>query len=164
MKNARRNFMLSLAMSSITVWLYFGFYPYSHSIFPMTEGAVLNELMQMLAIPLLLAILVGGGLAAASAITSAIESEATRETERRKLALLAPPAVVWILFMAAMALPLGPVANGIVVCVSALAIMRILQNIVRLGVFRSAPTVTVNVGSRRGPVVIGRVSTRSPSA
>jgi hypothetical protein len=163
MENTRRNFVLSLAMSLITVWLYFGFYPFSHTIFPMTEGAALNTLMQMAAIPLMLAIVVGGGLATASAITSAIESEATRKAERRKLALLAPPAVVWILFMAAMALPLGPVANVIVVCVSALAIMRILQNVASLGVFRSSRTAALGV---RKPelVVIGRVSARSPSA
>jgi hypothetical protein len=157
MASTRRNFVLSLAMSLIVTWLYFGFYPFGAAILPGTEGAALNTLMQIVAIPLTLAIIVGGGLAAASALASPIEDETAREAERRKMALLAPPAVAWIVFMAAMAMVLGRFAQISVVAVSALAILRIAQNMVRLGVLRSLrerPRISSVVA---GKPIIGRV-------
>ena len=149
MENTRRNFALSLMASSITVWLYFGFYPFSHSVFPMVEGEALNTLMQVLAVPLMVAIVVGGGLAAARAL------DATLETERSKLALVAPPGIVWVVFMAAMAFPLGPVGNGLVAAAAAAAIMRILQNVIDLGTLRS---------SRPEGLATGQPLRASPSA
>jgi hypothetical protein len=92
----------------------------------------------LVAIPLTLAIVAGGGLAAAGSLASANEVEATRETERRKLALLAPAGVVWVVFVASMAFPLGFIGNIVVVFASGLAILRILQNAIALGVFRSS--------------------------
>jgi hypothetical protein len=94
-------------------------------------------LVKIAAIPLTVAIIAGGGLAAATSLSSATEVEATREAERRKLALLAPAGVVWVAFVATMAFPLGPIGNAVVVCASVLAILRILQNAVALGVFRA---------------------------
>ena len=91
-----------------------------------------------MAIPLTLGIIAGGGLAAASALSCATDVEATREIERRKLALTTPAGIVWVVFVAAMAFPLGPVGNAIVVCASVLAVLRILQNALALGIFQAS--------------------------
>jgi hypothetical protein len=85
---------------------------------------MLNTLIKLVAISLTLA--------------SAVEVEATRDTKRRKLALLAPAGIVWVVFVASMAFPLGPIGNIVVVGASALAILRLLKNAIALGVFRAA--------------------------
>ena len=138
MENTRRAFVLSLGASLFTAWFYFGFPPLGQGFLPTTDGSGLNTLIKIVAIPLTLAIVAGGGLAAAGSLASATEVEATRETERRKLALLAPAGVVWVVFVASMAFPLGPIGNAVVVGASVLAILRILQNAIALGVFRSS--------------------------
>ena len=138
MANTRRAFVLSLGLSLFTVWFYFGFPPLGHAVLPAADGSALNTVIKFVAIPLTLAILAGGGLAAAASLASTAEVEATRQTERRKLALLAPAGSAWVVFVAAMAYPLGPMGNIIVVCASGLAILRILQNTVALGVFRAS--------------------------
>lgn len=152
MQNTRWTCVLSLGVSALMVWLYFGFPPLGHSFFPAPDGSALNTIVKMVAIPVTVAILAGGGLAAAGALASATEVEATREDERRKLALLAPAGIVWVVFVAAMTYPLGPIGNIVVVCVSVLAVLRILQNATTLGVFRGssgshASTVGQSLGS-----------------
>jgi hypothetical protein len=139
MENTRRAFLLSLGASLFTVWFYFGFPALGHGFLPAPDGSALNALIKIVAIPLTLAVIAGGGLAAASSLASATEVEATRATERRKLALLAPAGVVWVLFMASMAFPLALIGNIIVVCAGGFAILRILQNAKALGVFRASP-------------------------
>jgi hypothetical protein len=137
MENTLRAFILSLMASLFMVWLYFGFPPLGHGFLPPTEGSLLNTLIKIAAIPLTVTIIAGGG-AAATSLASATEVEATRQAERRKLALLAPAGVVWVAFVATMAYPLGPIGNAVVVCASVLAILRILQNAIALGVFRAS--------------------------
>jgi hypothetical protein len=138
MENTRWTCVLSLGISLLVVWLYFGVPPLSRGVLPAPDGSALNAAIAMAAMPLTLAILVGGGLAAAGALSSATEVEATRQAERRKVALQAPAGMVWVVFVAAMAYPLGPAGNIIVVCASVMAILRILQNAIALGVFRAA--------------------------
>jgi hypothetical protein len=150
MENTRWTWVLSLGASLLMVWLYFGFPPLGHGFLPAPDGSVLNTVVKMVAIPLTLAILAGGGLAAAGSLASG--TEATGEGERHKLALLAPAGVVWIVFVAAMTYPLGPIGNIVVVCVCALAVLRILQNATTLGVFRRgsgsrASAVSQSLGS-----------------
>jgi hypothetical protein len=138
MENTLRAFILSLAASLFMVWFYFGFPPLGHALLPLAEGSLLNTLIKIAAIPLTATIIAGGGLAAATSLASATEVEATREAERCKLALLAPAGVVWVAFVATMAYPLGPIGNAVVVCASMLAILRIPQNAIALGVFRAS--------------------------
>lgn len=135
MAHTLRSFVLSLMASLLVVWLYFGCPPFGHGL-PAADGSPLNTLIKIAVIPLVLAIIVAGGLAAASSLASAIEIEATRQAERRKLALLAPAGIVWVVFVAMMAFPPGPIGNALVVIGSALAILRILQNAISVGVFR----------------------------
>ena len=137
MQNTRRTFVLSLAASLLMVWLYFGLPPLGNGLLPAPDGSALNALIKFVAIPLTLAIIAGGGLAAASALASAPEVEATREAERRWIAPTAPAGIVWVVFVASMAFPLGLVGNSIVVCASGFAILRILHNVMTLGVFRA---------------------------
>jgi hypothetical protein len=134
MEDTRWTCVLSLGVSLLMVWLHFGFPPLGHGFLPAPDGSALNAVVRMVAIPLTLAILAGGGLAAAGSLASG--TEVPGEGERHKLALLAPAGVVWVVFVSAMTYPLGPIGNIVVVCVSALAILRILQNAVTLGVFR----------------------------
>jgi hypothetical protein len=138
MENTRRTFVLSLGASLFTVWFYFGFVPFGHGFLPTMDGSTLNTLIKLAAIPLILAIIAGGGLAAATALASPTEVEATRESERRKLGLAAPAGIVWVVFVASMAFPLGLLGNALVTCAGALAILRILQNAITLGVFRAS--------------------------
>jgi hypothetical protein len=138
MANTRRTFVLSLGASLLIVWLYFGFPPLGHGFLPATDGSALNALVKFIAMPLTLAIVAGGGLAAATSLASATEVEATREVERRKLARLAPAGIVWVVFVAAMAYPLGPLGNIAVLCAGGLGILRIAQNAIALGVFRAS--------------------------
>jgi hypothetical protein len=137
MGNTRRTFVLSLGVSLAAVWLYFGFPPFGQGAVPMTEGTLLNTLAKIVAIPLTLAIIGVGGLAAASALSCETDDTATREVERRKLALTTPAGIIWVIFVAAMAFPLGPVGNAIVVGASVLAVIRILQNAMALGIFQA---------------------------
>jgi hypothetical protein len=138
MENTLRAFILSLVASLFMVWLYFGLPPLANGLLPPTDGSALNTLIKIVAIPLTLAIIAGGGLAAASSLSIATELDATREAERGKLALLAPAGVVWVAFVATMAYPLGSIGTAVVVLVSVLAILRILQNATTLGVFRAS--------------------------
>jgi|SRR5581483_8437692 len=138
MENTRRTFALSLGISLFAVWFYFGFPPFTQNVLPMADGTLVNTLTKIVAIPLTLAIIAGGGLAAASALGCETDDEATRESERRRLALTAPAGVIWVLFVAAMAFPLGFLGNVLVVGASILAIGRILQSAVALGIFDPA--------------------------
>jgi hypothetical protein len=133
MENTRRTFALSVGVSLFAASLYFGFPPFN--LVPV-EGGLLNTLAKIVAIPLTLAIIGVGGLAAASALSCETDDATTREAERRKLALTTPAGIVWVIFVAAMAFPLGPVGNAIVVGASVLAVIRILQNAMALGIFQ----------------------------
>ena len=138
MENTRRSFALSLGVSLLAVWVYFGFPPLS--LAALSEGTFFNTLAKIIAIPLTLAIIAGGGLAAAAALGSVTDDEATREIERRKLALAAPAGVIWVLFVGLMAFPLGPVGNAIVIGAGGLAVLRIVQNALTLGILADAPS------------------------
>jgi hypothetical protein len=137
MDSTRRAFFLSLAVSLFTAWFYFGFPPLTQGILPMNEGTLVNTLIKIVAIPLTLAIIAGGGLAAAYALAIATDLGEIPDAERRKLALAVPAGIVWVVFVAMMAFPLGPVGNAIVVGASALAILRMLQNTFTLGVLNA---------------------------
>jgi hypothetical protein len=150
MGSTRRTFALSLGVSALAVWVYFGLPPWTGLFASMDDGSVLNWLAKMLAIPLTLAIIAGAGLAAANALSSGGDVAADRDEERRRLALTAAPGSVWVAFVAAMAFPLGPVGNALVVAVAVLAVMRMLQNAVAAGVFRSSPEPDP-VGRSRNP-------------
>ena len=138
MRNTRRTFALSLAVSMLALWLYFGLPPFGPGSVPMTEGTMGNFLAKIIIIPLTLAIVGIGGLAAADALGSAPDSAAARQSERRKLAHATPAGIAWIVFVAGTAYPLGPVGNAAAICASALAIVHILRNAVTLGVFRAS--------------------------
>lgn len=134
MDNTRRAFAVSLAVSFLAVWLYFGCPPLGPG--PMAEGTLANGLAKIVVIPLTLAIIAGGGLAAASALGSVTDKAATRESERRRLALTAPAGIIWIVFVAAMAFPLGLVGNVMVLGASALGVIHILRCAIALGIFQ----------------------------
>lgn len=150
MGNTRRSFALSLGASVLAVWLYFGCPPFGPGPSSMTEGALWNILAKVAVIPLVLAILAGGGLAAARALGSLTGDAATLETERRTLALTAPAGITWIMFVAVMAFPLGPVGNVFVIGSSILAILLILRNALALGIFHEPAPPHDDAGARDG--------------
>lgn len=136
MENTRRNFAVSLAVSMLAVWLYFGCPPLSPT--PLAEGSLSNILAKIVAIPLTLVILGGGGLAAASALGDVADKATPTEARRRLLALTAPPGITWIVLIAAMAFPLGLAGDAAVLGASALGVIDILRNTIALGILGRA--------------------------
>jgi hypothetical protein len=137
MDNMARTFALSLATSLALVWLYFGLDPLASATLPAPEGSVLNGLMKIVAIPLTLLIVVGGGLAACAALDDVADA-AGRVAQVRKIALCAPAGIVWIVFMATLVVPLGALGNVLVVGASLYAIVRIAQNVMSASAIRKA--------------------------
>ena len=91
MESTRRAFFFSLAVSLFTAWFYFGFPPLTQGVLPMNEGTLVNTLIKIVAIPLTLAIIAGGGLAAAYALGIATDRRRnSRRPSGRKLALAGP--------------------------------------------------------------------------
>jgi len=136
MENTRRNFAVSLAVSMVLVWIYFGYPTLGGGPLPLAEGSLSNSLAKMAAIPLTLAIFGGGGLAAASALGDVADRATSREVHRRRLALTAPPGIAWIVLVAATAFPMGLLGDLAVLGAGALSIFDILRNTIVLGVFR----------------------------
>src|ERR1700682_6504901 len=96
MSSLRATFWLSLIGSLGLVWLYFGFYPVGSSFLPAEDGTFVNTLMKIVAIPLVLAIIVGGGLAVARLSGIDPDDRLELEQNRRDFAMYGPPALVWI--------------------------------------------------------------------
>jgi hypothetical protein len=64
----------------------------NYGIFPPAEGSMLNDVMRIVAIPFVLLVIVGGGLAAAYALST----DALSDRQRLWVVLTAPPGILWI--------------------------------------------------------------------
>jgi len=94
LKNRRIAFAISLITSLGLFWLYTGFYPLGtgYGVFPPAEGTMLNAVMRVIAVPLALLLIVGGGIAAAVALFD----YPINERRRTALAIIAPLGIPWV--------------------------------------------------------------------
>lgn len=94
LKNRRIAFVASAIVSALLFWLYYGFYPLGtgSGIFPPAEGTLLNDVMRLVAIPLTLLLIVGGGIAVASALSD----HAADDRRRTVLAIVTPFGIPWV--------------------------------------------------------------------
>lgn len=104
-RDYRRVFMTSALISAALLWLYTGLAPVGTSggIFPPAQGTLLNEVMRIIALPLAVLIIAGGGVAALSAL------KAQEEGNDLMFAITAPPGILWVFFLVrlAMGMPAG---------------------------------------------------------
>lgn len=86
--------MISAVLSLLLFSLVTATYPLAaFKLMPPAQGTLANEILRFVGVPLILIVMVGGGLAAARAL-----SEPTTDAERMVVAIAFPPGVLWVFF------------------------------------------------------------------